>query len=50
MVASQNSDPVLIPDFESENELDDFYGVEASVNVVSEKEVVGVREFASDVE
>lgn len=43
VVSSENGESVSVPDFQSHKESHSFYWVVASVNVVSHKQVVGVR-------
>ena len=50
MVTSQDSDSILIANFEGHEEGDGLYGVVTSVNVISHKEVVGVGGLATDLE
>jgi hypothetical protein len=50
VVTSQNSDSILVADFEGDEESDGLDGVVTSVNVISHEEVVGVGGLATDLE
>lgn len=50
MVSSQDSDSILVPDFECKHEADGLYRVIASIDIVSEEQVVGVGNGPSDFE
>jgi len=48
VVTSQDSDSILIADFEGDEESDGLDGVVTSVNVISHEEVVGVGGLAAN--
>lgn len=50
MVAAQNSYSIFVSDFKADKESDCFYRVVASVDVITQKEVVSVRRVATYVE
>lgn len=50
MVSSQDGDSILVPNFKCEHEADSLYRVIASIDIVSEEQVVGVGDGSSNFE
>ena len=47
MVSSENGQPFFEPDFDAEQQTDSFNRVVASIDIIPQKEVVGVRNSTS---
>lgn len=50
MISSKNCQPFFVPDFQAQKKAYSFDGVVSSVDIISQKKIVSIRDIASDLE